>query len=361
MMNKVFILAAAAALAEPVLGFNSHRHGHQNVERQDVVTVYETVVVVAGQEGPAPTPEAAANQPEEVYNEAPVVTVVPTPENFGVVAPAQTTLATAVRPADNSDDVYVPSGQAGTNAVGIKSSLGFSKRGMAYNDVKLAQTFGSKCTKCGWAYNWDSESYNLDTKYSFVPMLWGNIDIHTSRWKKNCDASIARGSKAILSFNEPDHAGQAAMTPQQAAAAHAKWMNPYGGKVLVGAPAVTNSGNPGEGLQWLQSFMDACKSVSGGCKVDFCPVHWYSEAQYGDTLFTHLQKAHEICGNKPVWLTEFAPLGSSQQKTDFLQKYMAQLDALSYLDAYAYFMVAADNLMSGTSALSQFGQKYATF
>lgn len=42
--------------------------------------------------------------------------------------------------------------------------------------------------------------------------------------------------------------------------------------MYLGSPAVSNSGNPGEGLDWLREFMDQCD----GCNVDFICVHWYA-------------------------------------------------------------------------------------
>jgi len=185
--------------------------------------------------------------------------------------------------------------------------------------------------------------------------------VHTDHWDSDCESAIAAGSKAILSFNEPDHASQAAMTAQDAAAAHAKYMNKYSGDVLVGSPSVTNSGNPGEGLEYLQAFMDACKSQDGGCAIDFCQVHWYSEAAYVDTLYEHIEKAHEICDNKPIWLTEFAPLDTDPAtKDEFMKTVIPELEKIEYLDAYSYFMVSLDNLMSSSSALSTFGELYAS-
>ena len=233
-----------------------------------------------------------------------------------------------------------------------------SKRGMAYNSASLANTFGSKCAKCGWAYNWDSTSYGLNSKYSFVPMLWSDAADHTNQWNTNVNNEIAKGAKAILSFNEPDNAGQARMTPEYAAKAHAKWMNPFAGRVLIGAPAVTNSGSVNEGLDWLKKFFTACNAQAGGCKVDFCPIHWYSDAQWASTLLTQLASAHTICGNRPIWLTEFAPTGGD--KVSFLNSYLPQLDKLSYLEAYSYFMVATGNLMTDSNNLSNFGNVYAT-
>jgi hypothetical protein len=52
-----------------------------------------------------------------------------------------------------------------------------------------------------------------------------------------------------------------------------KFMDPaktFKERMFLGSPAVTNSDAPGEGLDWLKSFMDKCND----CKVDFICVHW---------------------------------------------------------------------------------------
>lgn len=407
--KNVIVVAALAAMTEQVAAFNSHRHLHHQVDKRaletDWVTVWETVVVTAGDELPAPTEVPAENSPAEPDVDAPppppapttssvtstsTVVVAPTSEPVQqeevVPAPQLTTLSTAVKPPaeeptpDESQEAVEESIAPVLNPIEVEPTSTTSapapaetsstssppsgpavsgKRGIAYNDAGLANAFDESCESCAWAYNWASSRGDLSDSIEYVPMLWGDAPLHTDHWDSNCEAELEKGVKALLSFNEPDHATQANISPAQAAASHIKWMNPYAGRALIGAPSVTNSGNPGEGLEWLQGFMDACKSGEG-CQVDFCPVHWYSEAQYSDTLFEHLEKAHEICDGKPVWLTEFAPLGSDEQISEFMTNIIPELDNVEYLEAYSYFMVSAGSLMSGPTSLSGYGQIYAS-
>ncbi|KAI9901800.1 hypothetical protein N3K66_003617 [Trichothecium roseum] len=235
-----------------------------------------------------------------------------------------------------------------------------TKRGVAYNDAGLANTFGAACEKCSWAYNWASLPGNLDQKFEYMPTLWGDIDIHTSHWDSDVEQCLASGTKVLFSFNEPDHASQSNMSPEQAASAHNRWMNKYAGRAQVCAPSVTNSGNPGEGLDWLRNFHNACNNIEGGCAIDCCNIHWYSEAAYSDTLFTHIDGAKEICGGKPIYLTEFAPLGSDDDKNGFMSNIISRLDGVDGLAGYSYFMVAEGNLMSSANDLSSYGRLYAT-
>ena len=257
-------------------------------------------------------------------------------------APAEVLEALATRGEGNGNDTSI-------------RSMPFSKRGLAYNDAGMANALGGACKKCGWGWNWDQTPNGLDGRYSFVPMLWGDRPVHTNRWAANAQKAIQKGAKAFLSFNEPDNGGQSNMSPQAAAEAHIKYMNPYAGKVKIGAPSITNSGASNQGVNWLNAFFKAC---NGRCRVDFCPVHWYSDAQWADTLITHINSASKACSGKPVWLTEFAPTGGDVN--GFLRKMLPKLDALGSLDAYSYFMVAQGKLMSGSRSLSSSGQLYAT-
>ncbi|TQW00515.1 hypothetical protein V2A60_001594 [Cordyceps javanica] len=333
--KTAIVLPLAASLLEQVNAFSLHRHQHP-VEKREVVwhTVFTTVYVTEGVDAPAATANAF------VQDSKPAAPEVPAP------APAPTTLATAVKPTAASS-ASPPSG----------TGLGFKKQGLAYNDANMANTFKKDCDGCDWGYNWASSPGDLDSSINYIPMLWGDLPVHTSHWDADAEAALSKGAKALLSFNEPDMPTQANMAPEAAAAAHAKYFSAYKGRAQIGAPAVSNSGQQGQGIQWLKSFVASC-NANPDCHFDFCPVHWYSEAQYADTLFTHLKDAHEACG-KPVWLTEFAPFGSDDQISDFMKTNLPKLDSLDYLQAYSYFMVAQNQLMSSNSLLSTIGKVYA--
>lgn len=348
MFSKTAIaLPLAASLLEQVNAFSFHRHQHAVDKRDNIVwhTVYETVYVTAGAEAPAKTQQPFVQNVQPAA--AAVVTVDATPSKAAAPAPAQTTLSTAVKPAPTS------SISSASNA-----DLGFSKQGIAYNDVAMANAFKKECNRCGWGYNWGSSSGGFTSGAQYIPMLWGDLPVHTSHWDADAEAAISNGAKAMLSFNEPDMPSQSNMSPGAAAAAHAQYFSKYKGRAQIGSPAVTNSGEAGQGVAWLKSFVSACNANSD-CHFDFCAVHWYSEAQYANTLFDHLKAAHDACEGKAIWLTEFAPFGSDAEISSFMKSALPQLDSLDYLHAYSYFMVAQDKLMSSGSALSTIGQVYA--
>ncbi|ETS06433.1 hypothetical protein M419DRAFT_105655 [Trichoderma reesei RUT C-30] len=365
------------------MGLNVHRHDHHQVAKRaietDWTTVWETVYVTVdpGASTAAPAPAAAptgfgakdipspkASAPAAGNNAGPVPTVTST--STVVIASSTAAASPSVAassqapPPSTTSKAPAPSKAASPPASSGGSPFP-SKRGIAYNDGLLANTFGASCDKCGWAYNWGFYPSGIDTsKYSYVPTLWGPSPDHSTGFDAQAEAAIAAGSKALFSFNEPDIASQSNLSPADAASSHAQFMSKYVGKVLIGAPSVSNSGAQGQGLSWLQSFVDACNGIDG-CSFDFCNIHWYSPASAIDTLFTQLESAHQVCGGKPVILTEFATTGSSDAETaDFLQQALPKLDALDYLMGYSYFMVGTGSLMSSTNALSSFGNTYAT-
>ncbi|GKT86678.1 glycoside hydrolase [Colletotrichum tofieldiae] len=314
--KKALSVVASLALAEQALGFNAHRHMHEDKLHPDHHLHFH-------RRGPDPYHGHRRSQHHSPHfgcpkasSQAPVI--------------EQAAVALASTPASSANVATASSSSVSTGG----------KRGIAYNDpTKVNAFFSGACKECSWAYNWDSSDNGLSVSGAdFVPMLWGPIDIHTARWTENADAAISKGSTHILSFNECDMPSQCNLDAGSAAAAHVKYVNPYAGKVKIGAPAITNSNIAGQGLDWLKSWVSACDTA--GCSYDFCSVN-------------------EICGGKPVWLTEFAPFGSSEQITSFVQTNIPKLDSLEYLERYSYFM-ASDGVLNSGSGLSALGQAYAS-
>ena len=351
--KSIAALVGAVAVVQQAAAFNVHRPQHKLEKKAEVVnwvTHYETVYITDGTNAPKATPKVAA--------EAVVVQPSPLPQTQAP-APAPAPAPTSVPSPASSSHSPSPSSTPADSGSSSGGNPGFSgKRGMGYNDASLANFFGESSGKCSWAYNWADSPGDLDSKYSFIPTLWGDKNDFLSRWSSAASTAISKGSKALFSFNEPDNAGQANMSPSDAASLHVQHMNPFAGKALIGAPAVSNSNLAGQGLQWLQSFMTSCQGA--GCHVDFCNVHWYSPANEMDSLFDLLEQAHQICGNKPVWLTEFAPTGSSDEINNFLNVAIPKLEALDYVTGYAYFFVDTGKLLDSANSLSSVGQVYAS-
>ncbi|KAL4730286.1 hypothetical protein ACLX1H_002319 [Fusarium chlamydosporum] len=373
--NKLTILTATAALLEPALALG-HRHAHhQHAQKRDWITATIDGQVVSWENnyfgpGGAPAATQAASRPEVPAAPAPAAAQPTT--IIKVAKPSQAAKA-ASKPSAAAYEAPEAKQEAApkkvkqvkaastpkkttTSSSSSGGSAGFShKRGVCYNDVKMANTFAANCKNCGWGYNWDSESGGLEG-VNFIPTLWSADSVHVDRFPGNCAKALANGAKAIFSFNEPDNAGQAHMSPADAAKAHVKLLNSYAGKALIGAPSISNSGLPGEGREWLSSFVDECDKLGGEkCHYDFCNIHWYSEVEYGETLFEHIKKSSEICGGKPIWLTEFAPTGSDEAIASWLEETIPRLESLDILDAYSYFKVDKGMLMTTETEMSTYG------
>ncbi|ERT00035.1 uncharacterized protein SPSK_09307 [Sporothrix schenckii 1099-18] len=236
------------------------------------------------------------------------------------------------------------------------SSAGRGARGLAYNSGDLLTPLLGSGTKCSWSYNWGQiADASAPESLEFVPMLWAPT--HSDGWSDNAAAAIAKGATSLLSFNECDNVGQCNMDPASAASAHIELMNPFSGKARISTPAITNSNIPGEGVDWLKSFVSAC---NGQCAFDFCAAHWYSPPDTSDFL-NHLVAVHEACG-KPVWITEFAPTGSDEEISAFLATVMKAMDTdptYSFVERYSYFMAATGSLLSSSTTPSSYGSTFA--
>lgn len=316
---------ALAALASNALALNIHRHDNQRRDGPAACTTWTTVtefVTVHG--GAKPTSAPSPHQ-----------------------GPANAAAEEAASPTDK------PTRPAPQKAAGAPS-----KRGIAYNEASLVNAILEQGASASWAYNWDSVDNGITSSLEFVPMLWSDRGDHTSRWAANVENMLDNGSTHILSFNEPDHAEQANMSPQAAAAAHAKYLGPYADRARIGSPAVTNSGNPGQGIKWLEPFMSACASEDG-CHVDFCVAHWYADHNAEGSLRGHLEDVRSICGDRPVWLTEFAPEGGSEgDYVRWIEREIGPLDELDWVERYAYFMVGEPGKLTTGQSLNAQGAAY---
>ncbi|KAI2634235.1 glycosyl hydrolase catalytic core-domain-containing protein [Hypomontagnella submonticulosa] len=415
MYTKISLLAlcAAASISEVAAG-TIHRHQHPKREivwaETDtfVVTEYVTMTVTAGQKPAAaaiPTPPAkpkgegvkdhSAPSHNSASSSSSSIAVVPTPPVAVVNPPASkpTTLATSVKsaekpvvetpaikaPATQSSVVKSPPAQSPSVAsppapkptskaaaspspspspapAPVKAAT--SKRGAAYNDPTLVTALLGLSNKISWAYNWGSDSGGLKANIDYYPMLWSPAPDHSNNWDQKAEAAIAKGSNCLLSFNEPDIASQANMSPQAAASGHIQYMNKYAGKARISAPAISSSQNANQGIDWLKQFFTAC---NGKCQVDFCAAHWYGPGgSDGAKLFLdHVKNVHTACQNKNVWVTEFA--AESGDIDGFMSAVTKALDSseYSFVEKYSYFMLNQGSLMSSATTLSSFGKIFA--
>ncbi|KFY70550.1 hypothetical protein V499_09084 [Pseudogymnoascus sp. VKM F-103] len=232
--------------------------------------------------------------------------------------------------------------------------LGAAKRGLAYNNAALASGFTGADSKVSWAYNWGSTTPAIPSSFEYVPMIWGPQPIHSDGWTEAANAAIAKGSKHLLAFNEPDLPSQANLDVGTAAAGYKTFMQPFAGKARLGSPAVTNGPAP-MGIAYFKSFMAACD----GCTVDFVPMHWYDSASNVEGFKTHVNDMRDAAEGRKLWITEFGASGSNEDQENFLREVIPWLDSNDAVERYAYFY--ADGALTQNSVVSALGNVFKTF
>ena len=214
-----------------------------------------------------------------------------------------------------------------------------SKKGdstWAFSGVTTALT----ASGASWYYTWGPNHSGIQSPpgVHFVPMIWGAANVTNGSLQQ----AEQQGSNILLGFNEPDMTSQSNMTPQQALAL---WPKLMATGLTLGSPAVAaDAATPGG---WLDQFMTGARSR--GYRVDFITVHWYGSdfvtADAVSQLRSYLQAIHARY-RLPVWLTEYALINfgagaagypSSQQQAAFVTASTTMLQALPYVQRYAWF------------------------
>jgi hypothetical protein len=169
-------------------------------------------------------------------------------------------------------------------------------------------------TKLGvsWYYNWSTTTQCTGIEY--VPEIWG--DWTKLSWVPMPAKAVAGGAKYLLGFNEPDGAGQANMTVDDALALWPSFDQPG---VELGSPAVAGEG-------WLPDFMTGVAAKN--LRVDFIAVHWYGwdpgTCNDPSQLEAKIKWAEQW--QRPIWLTEWS---CRLQAVDVVNKF--------YTDSLAMF------------------------
>ncbi|MER5524278.1 sigma-70 family RNA polymerase sigma factor [Streptomyces sp. NPDC002677] len=325
-------------------GASRGRHGHagrrarRTVSRQVVVGGSAAVAVVAVAAliaarltaGPSAPVAQAAPRPS-----APVAVASPTPTHSPSPSPSR-----SAKPSASPSRSVKPTPSPRTVApVQVASSARKGVGVWSFNGVSQALA----ASGASWYYTWNTQHQGVTTpgSASFVPMVWGAASV--------TDASLAQARAQgpyLLGFNEPDMAQQSNMTVEQALEL---WPRLMGAGKVLGSPAVAYGADTAGG--WLDRFMSGAKAK--GYRVDFITLHWYGgdfrTPQAVQQLTSYLASVYERY-HKPIWLTEYALIDfsqgtrfpSAQQQADFVTASAKALDALPYLQRYAWFGLGAD-------------------
>ncbi|KAF7297701.1 Glyco-hydro-cc domain-containing protein [Mycena kentingensis (nom. inval.)] len=146
------------------------------------------------------------------------------------------------------------------------------------------------------------------------------------------------GFSTVFTLNEPDING---ISPQTAAAWYKQNINPLTIKKAV--PAITSSTQPGQGLDWLHQFMDAC---AGQCFFDYINLHHYGPS--AQAFIDFVNTAHAQFPDTRIVVTEFAlqAPASREQQVAFFKETFPFLDGADFVEMYFPFVGTSAALFS---------------
>lgn len=223
------------------------------------------------------------------------------------------------------------------------------KRGIAYNDSSMVIPALMDSSKIGWASNWEGVAKGFESSgITYIPTLHSSDSYWTGMWKEQAEAAISQGLPYLFGPNEPDIPSQANMSPKDCADFWKEWMEPYAGRIGLVAPSVSSGVGEGIGQDWLDQFMGYCSD----CTFDAVNQHWYnSEGNDVDNFKDTISGAAKY---GPVFVGEFAAIGSESDISSFLDEVMPWMDSNNDVLGYAYFMAYQGLLVNGES-LSAYG------
>ncbi len=190
-----------------------------------------------------------------------------------------------------------------------------------------------------WYYDWTKAVQRGQRAYGpeSVPMCWDE------RYVQINDFLAQDQVTHLLSFNEPDGAGQANMLVADAVPLHVELQK---AGLRLGSPACEEQNAYVSG-RWLPDFMTQVDAL--GARVDYINVHWYdwdgllnnksaAPVDIANRLKTYLSNVYKRY-RKPIWITEFNANGprSREIQDAFLQEIMPYLDDCGYIERYAYY------------------------
>lgn len=221
----------------------------------------------------------------------------------------------------------------------LPAAFGAARKGVGeYTQPHGAQTL--RHLRVSWYYDWKPrpDVKGAPAGVQFVPMIWGMKDLSP----ENLAAAQATGAGIVLGFNEPNAAGQADMTVEQALDA---WPKLEALRMRLGSPA-PGTGDDVDPHGWLARFMAGARARH--YRVDFICIHPYQssfdpEAATRD-LIREVTTVHNMY-HLPIWITEYAMAqwGAKQQtpsyavEAKFAEESAAALQKLPFVERYAWY------------------------
>lgn len=219
-----------------------------------------------------------------------------------------------------------------------------------------------------WYYRWGLFDDDATTfEHDYVPMFWKNTseELNEKILQKKLE-------NHVLSFNEPDGAEQANLTPG-AALQRYPFILKLG--LRIGSPACKQ----GQWKNWLSEFMEGCKQRN--YRVDFIAIHWYDWGNWSsnqdpepvdiNAMVNRFKSDIDACYAKyglPIWITEFNANTNRTTETQirFLEKALPMLESHPHVERYAYFQPSKgtgnflDDKGNLTEVAKAYGKVYST-
>ena len=254
---------------------------------------------------------------------------------------------------DYLTSIVTPIGTAGGRIItwtGSGLGIEIDDLSLRYGDVELASNGGFESI---------GTLANIPVADDFVPMIWGAADMQYVRTPGYLD-----GADTLLTFNEPNHQGQANLSVSKALS---YWPELMATGLRLGSPATTTSSTFGQG-SWLQSFMS--QADAKGYRVDFMAVHYYTTDPSITKFKAFLEKVYATY-QRPIWVTEWALADwnnpnrfSAEQQLEFFKAATLMMDDLPYVERHAWFgtyaeldtsdlnseLIGADGTLSGVGS-----------
>lgn len=215
-------------------------------------------------------------------------------------------------------------------------------RGIASRDADITTSDIGRLKAAGasWTYAWRYRKIPArQPGFDVVPMIRTASAILPDTVEVLTEAKAAGTFKYLLGFNEPDNAGQADLTPTQAANL---WPKLQKTGLVLGSPAPAHPTNG-----WLKQFMAIAKKRN--LRVDFIALHFY--ANITDTkavarIKKQVQAVRKAYG-RTIWITELgiidnrtknigSPATNWARATTFLRAVDTMLDSLPYVQRVAW-------------------------
>lgn len=216
-----------------------------------------------------------------------------------------------------------------------------------------------------WHYRWGTYEEDATTfEQDYVPMFWSKAteDVINKVFQMKL-------TNHVLSFNEPDGADQANLTPEVA-------LERYPAILKLGLRTGSPACKEGQWKNWLAEFMEGCKQKN--YRVDFIAIHWYDWGNTNDpspenidAMVNRLKNDIDNCYAKyglPIWITEFNANTNRDSETQirFLEKALPMLEAHPHVERYAYFQPSKgtgdflDENGNLTEVAKAYGKTYST-